>query len=60
MPGWSVAKMTSTTMATSGSSAKALVRDPAKLVSSWVTASATTSPGAPPSSATSRAASAAT
>src|ERR1700727_264916 len=38
IPGWSVAKITSTTMARSGSRAKALVRDPAKLTSSWGTA----------------------
>ena len=47
-PGWSVAKVTSTTIATSGSSANALVRAPANVVSSWTTASANTSPGAPP------------
>ena len=35
-------------------------REPANVVSSWATASAITSPGAPPASATSRAASAAT
>ncbi len=59
-PGWSVAKVTSTAIATSGSCANALVREPANVVSSCATASATTSPGAPPPSATSRAASAAT
>ncbi len=44
-PGWSVAKVRSTTIATSGSWANALVREPANVVSSWATASASTSPG---------------
>ena len=45
IPGWSVANVTSTTMATSGRGANALVREPANVVSSWATASASTSPG---------------
>ena len=57
MPGWSVANVTSTTIATSGRSENAVVRAPPKVISSCATATAKTSPGAPPASATSRAAS---
>ena len=39
-PGWSVAKVTSTAIATSGCSENAVVRAPPKVISSWVTASA--------------------
>src|SRR3954452_23959476 len=48
IPGASVAKVTSTTMATPGSSANALVVAPANVISSCATATAATSPGAPP------------
>ncbi len=54
-PGASVENVTSTTIATSGSSVKAVVRAPANVISSCVTATPATSPGAPPASATSRA-----
>ncbi len=57
MPGASVAWVTSTTIATSGRTACANVRAPAKVISSWTAATATTSPAAPPASATRRAAS---
>ena len=56
-PGAPVSKPTSTTIATSGRSVYAVVVAPPKVISSWVTATAQTSPGAPPASATSRAAS---
>ena len=55
--GASVAKVTSTAIASSGASENAVVRAPAKVISSCVTATAQTSPGAPPASATRRAAS---
>ena len=51
--------MTSTTIATSGCRLKADVRAPANVISSCTTPHAATSPGAPPASATSRAASSA-
>ena len=38
MPGASVAYVTSTTIATSGRSANAVVRAPPKVISSWATA----------------------
>ena len=55
--GWSVANVTSTTITRSGSSENAVVRAPANVISSCVTASAHTSAVASPASATSRAAS---
>ena len=57
MPGASVACVTSTAIAMSGRRLCAVVRAPPKAVSSCTAATATTSPGAPPASATSRAAS---
>ncbi len=57
MPGASVACVTSTTTARSGFSENAVVAAPPNVVSSCTAATATTSPGAPPASATSRAAS---
>ena len=39
-PGWSVANVTSTAIATSGFSENAVVRAPPKVISSWATASA--------------------
>ncbi len=59
-PGWSVANVTSTATARSGASEKAVVREPANVISSCTAATAATSPTAPPASATSRAASSAT
>ncbi len=46
-PGWSVANVTSTAIATSGSWANALVRDPPNPVSSWTTAIAEYIAGSP-------------
>ena len=54
-PGGSVANVTSTTIATSGWSVNAVVRAPANVISSCVTATPATSPGAPPASDTRRA-----
>ncbi len=59
MPGASVAWVTSRTIAASGASEKALVREPPKVVSSWAAATAASSQAAPPASATSLAASSA-
>ena len=58
-PGEPVSWVTSTTIATSGSRRWAVVRAPASVISSWTTPHAATAPGAPPASATSRAASSA-
>ena len=60
MPGASVAWVTSTTIAASGSSANALVREPPNVISSCAAATAASSHCAPPASATSRAACSAT
>ena len=60
MPGASVACVTSTAIARPGRSLCAIVRAPLSPVSSWTAAPAITSPGAPPASCTSRAASSAT
>src|SRR3954452_21977380 len=54
-PGCVVSKVTSTTIATSGSSENAVVAAPARVISSCTAATAATGPGAPPASATSRA-----